>query len=151
MSRSVLRLLALPAALAVAAAVATLNPAHLAGAEFASEADVFAAADDPALAAVNHSLDQQLEAVATRTALKEDLTDQLLAGRIGLAAAAEGFLDLNRQVPECMAAMRLHFPAYDDRTAAAHNVMEYARQRTEPAAWPAVARRLEAQLRALGH
>ena len=151
MTRSLLRLLVLPAAAAAALAVTTVNPAALAGAEVLSEGDLFAAAEDPALTAVNHDLDRRLEAVAARSAYKEDLTDQLLAGRITLAAAADAFLRLNQDVPDRLEAMRLHFPGVDDREMSARNVIEYARQRVAPAAWPATARRLTGEYQAAFH
>ncbi len=151
MTRTLLRLLVLPAAAAVALAVTTVNPTALAGAEGLSEADLFAAAEDPELTAVNHDLDRRLEAVAARTAYKEDLTDQLLAGRVTLAAAADGFLRVNQDVPECLSAMRLHFPGVDDREMSARNVIEYARQRVATAAWPAVSRRLTGEYQAAFH
>lgn len=152
MSRVVVRLLCLPAALLVGIGLATADPTALAGAEPATEADVLAAAADPELEATNRELTARLEAVAVRSGLKEDLTDQLLTGRAGLVAAADGFLDANRAAPGCVANMRLHFPAASEQESAARNVIEYARQRAAPRDWPALARRLAGEYRAaFGH
>lgn len=151
MTCSSFRLLALPAAVAAALAVTTLNPTTLAGAETLSQSELFAAADDPELSAVNQTLDQRLEAVAARTAYKEDLVDQLLAGRATLAAVADNFLRVNAESPECLAVMRMHFPGTDDRETSARNVIEYAHQRVAPADWPAIARRLTGEYQAVFH
>ena len=151
MSYPLVRLLGLPAAVAVAVAMTTFDPTHLAGAESLSEADVFAAADDPELTAANRELTARLEAVTVRTAMKEDLTDRLLAGRVGLATAADGFLQLNGQTPDCLEMMRQHFPASDDRESAARNVIEYARRRTPAADWQRVRDRLADDYRAAFH
>lgn len=152
MSRMIVRWLSVPAVVTLAAAVLTADPRPLAGAEVVHEAELFAAAGDPELTAVNRDLSARLEAVAARTALKEDLCDRLLAGRIRLAVAADGFLRLNQDAPECLDAMRLHYPASDDREAAARNVLTYLMYRVPAADWPRQAARLAGEYRELfGH
>lgn len=150
MSRAAIRLLGVPLA-AAAVALTTLDPTRLAGAEPVPAEDVYEAADNPELTAVNKELTARLEAVAARTAEKEELTDQLLAGRAGLAAVADQFLRLNAQSEEALGMMRHNFPASDDRESAARTVLEYARQRADPAAWPRLRDRLAAEYRAAFH
>jgi hypothetical protein len=133
----------------VLTAAAVVAPRGLSGAEAASEADVFAAADDPELSAVNHALAARLEAVAVRTAMKDDLVQQLVNGRLSLAAAAGQFLDLNSQSPDCLSVMRAHFPGRTDTESAARNVIEYARHRTPAGRAEQVADRLAAEFRAM--
>lgn len=149
MSRLLVRLLAVPAAVATAAAVVTADPRALAGAEVAvHEAEVLAAADDPDLTAANRHLTARLEAVAARTAMKEDLCERLIAGRISLAAAADGFLALNADDPACQATLRLYFPAATERESAARNVLGYVGYRVPAADRGRVTARLRAEYQA---
>lgn len=151
MSRLFVRLLTVPAAVTVAAAAVTLDPRSLAGAErFAiHEAEVLTDADDPELTAANRQLTARLELVSARTAAKEDLCELLMAGRISLAAATDAFLQLNADAPECLAAVRMHFPAPTDRESAARNVLSFVGYRAPAADRGRLTARLAAEYRAL--
>jgi hypothetical protein len=85
-------------------------------------------------------------AIAERIALKESLVTELIEGRTTLAAVAERFHELNRDVPACMTAVRMKYPDTPDDERMALNVLDFVRVRDlTPTQAEAVFARLDAE------
>jgi hypothetical protein len=108
----------------------------------------------PALKAeirANAERDRQLnelnESTLQRIEVKETIIAALLARQISLAEATDRFTAINASQPACMELIRQQYAGKTDQEKLARNVMAFVQLRVSPAEWPAVRRRLEAELR----
>lgn len=74
-------------------------------------------------------LSVRTHAIAERIALKESLVTELIEGRTTLAAVAERFHKLNRDVPACMSAVRMKYPEMSDDERMTMNVLDFVKVR----------------------
>lgn len=84
--------------------------------------------------AAGADLTARTHVIAERINIKEGLVSDLIDGRTTLAAVAERFHELNRDVPACMAAVRSKYPDLDDDERIALNVLDFVRVRELPPA-----------------
>lgn len=132
---------------ALLAAGVVLHPglARAAGVDFWNLADARAALTAEAEQAA--ALADRDDAILRRIVIKEDLADDLTAGRAGLAAVAARFLELNADELAYLHVLRVSVRGASDRARAARNVIDYCAARVEdPAARAALQARLEAEL-----
>lgn len=92
-------------------------------------------------------LEAEGEVVCRRIAVKEGVVAALLAGRATLADATASFAELNSSRPMAQSTVRALYPGASDREKTARNVIAYALDRTPAADRPALARRLDGELR----
>ncbi len=98
-------------------------------------------------ARVGRALDDERERILQHNEIKRYLGAELVAGRISLAEAVEGFLAADEGCPKSLAVLRNMFPGRSDRERAARNVITWARCGGEPQ--PDLITRLEAEFRSL--
>lgn len=85
--------------------------------------------------------------VLNRIGAKESLVNEVIAGRLSLADAAEQFLDLSADAPNYLDILRDRFPDGTDEVRVARNVIEYVTQRVaDPARRDALTSQLAAEL-----
>jgi len=70
--------------------------------------------------------DAEYGPLADRIRVKDDVTADLLAGRLTLAAATDRFLELNGENPHTTTLLRSCYHATDPRELAARNVLDFA-------------------------
>lgn len=93
------------------------------------------------------ALTERDDAILRRIVIKEDLADELTAGRAALAEVAERFEELSADEPAHQYILRTSVRGDSDRERAARNVIEYCAARvSDPAARAALQARLEAEL-----
>lgn len=64
---------------------------------------------------VTESLNDQQQVTFDRADAKQQIAEELIAGRMTLAAAADKFGELNKKAPECMTAVRLTYTGDSDK------------------------------------
>jgi hypothetical protein len=92
-------------------------------------------------------LDSESEDVRRRVAVKEQIIAELIARRMTLAEATDRFVQLNSYRPEILEVIRAKYPSGSDFEKTARNVIDYVLVRVAVPERPAVARRLESELR----
>lgn len=86
---------------------------------------------------------------AQRIDYKESLMNDLIAGKTSLAAVADEFLRMNRDLPITMTLLVVQYPDCSDEEVSARNVMEFVRMRIDAETGEAVLARLKAEFRTL--
>lgn len=92
-------------------------------------------------------LDDERHDLLQRITLKRLMSYELMAGRVSLAEATDGFLAADEGCPKSLAVLRKMFPGRSDRERAARNVIAWAHCGDEPR--PNLVARLEAEFRSL--
>ncbi|MGL6094926.1 MAG: hypothetical protein ACRC7O_03860 [Fimbriiglobus sp.] len=82
--------------------------------------------------AAGADLTARTHVIAERINIKEGLVSDLVDGRTTLAAVADRFYELNRDVPACMGAVRSKYPDVPDDERIALNVLDFVRVRELP-------------------
>jgi hypothetical protein len=66
-------------------------------------------------------LEAQMQELFSRSAARRHVVEELLAGRLTWAQAAEHFAALNHRSPECKTALRLRYVGVSDEECARHS------------------------------
>lgn len=74
-------------------------------------------------------LDAHAESIFRRLALREEVVQDLLAGRIGAVHAADQFLAICTEYPDALKSLRICLPGDTDRARAAAQIVAYVEAR----------------------